>query len=548
MNLCKNFLVLLFCSLFWFLPSKALNFLSVFNNHEKINATEDCSRVKINKLLDKNKLNYNSQMSLASLCQESPEECKNKGLFFKLNPNLILQNGEHVLRVFMKLVQQGHLEIRALILEALEQKNLAPHAVGKGNGDFALDILQTSDRELWRLLLGHKNFNPNNRYGSQLVPLATELIKSRNYEAVHCIFTHPRFSNEMVDSDSRRPGYYILEYYKNGADRKLFLAFMGNNVAAWKLRGLGLCDARKFDIFFRRIMRVDESRLMLFKKYVESLLVWHEVDQPEKNAWIPIKKWFDSERLEGKIYINNYFTQGALGVLTHYGIAREKVVNNIDLMKLWSIRRPADLQSISLANLLAVYKTHQVKHEGICSLCLGAAQIWYKTSVWCDHIFDQQCLLAYLLSADPNKDLLCPSRNCPVSIPPSLYLALSSDIIKDDAAFKRLEQAYKERLSYHEARRKEIGESVPNLLQCSSCERPFIYENSLTRYRRVTCPGCKTPRVLDVENNQNPFTVNNARGEWGQCSSCKAVVEKIDGCNNIACPNCRKVTSFIRFK
>lgn len=536
-------LAVVLVTFFSFLPALGLNFTRWGSKKYEMVGSEVMPE-KITKMLDKSSLSKKKQRTLASYCEKYPADCTNRRLFTKIDPNLLFDNGDAVLREYLRHLQTGEAEFAALISEAFKNKALNPHLKSNGDGDLALDILRGDDFELIKALVTHESFDPNYRYGNTLVPLATQLIQSKSYKALDFVLKHQKFANDVADNDHNRPGLYLLE---DSAHCDQFAAFMGTSLINWNLSGLGLNNANRLDILLQFVLKNEEDRLFIFKKYIEQILLPHEVLEPaQKDAFSAVSLLFGLKDLGSVVYIDKSFMQQALRLLVSYSLLKDRMENNVHPSVFWSEDAIRELSTANIASVRKAYQEHLVtKHEKACTLCLEEDDgTWIKTSKWCDHASCSKCWLGFVEAVDEKKDTVCPVRDCGVLVPPSLYLALTAEVLEDDNGNQSLQDAYERQFVHHRTFRQAMIEGVPNLKTCTACNINFIYDNKLPKPRKLACPACKALHII-TDGPNGKFTSITTTGTWGYCSECKTLIDKPEGCNAVSCVVCQKGTTFI---
>lgn len=537
-------MLLTFCA-FW--PALGLN-ISMFGGKKFSYVGDTTEEESFVKLLSQDCLSIKKQQRLALLCEIFPSSCIDRSLYSKINPNLHLSNGDNVLRLYLKRFQKGQIEFAPLLIEALEHPALNPHQLNSFGGDFALDILKGQEPKFVALLLAHKNFNPNTRYGKSNVPLAAELIVAKNFKALKMICKHPKFDNSVSDYQHIRPGYYLINDKINKYNRKRFRVFMGTELAQWNLCGLGLADAHVLDNLLQFVLRNNEERMLVLKKYIEQIMLRHEVEAPEHaNSFKPIAILFGLDDSKRNIYIDESFTYQALVMLGKYGLLKADIKDDIYPSMFWLENTIKDLNIATVTEAREAHQGHKAhKHDKNCSVCLGRYKgTWFKSSTWCDHSICSPCFFACVGSATDKEEMICPARGCKVTIPPSLYLALSVEQFASDDQFTHLLEDYRGRILYHNDHCRSVLESVSNLKTCASCKLDFICNQKLPSPRKLFCPDCKALQVISPNPERIDLTHISVRGVWGYCDRCKNIIDKTAGCEGIYCVVCRANTTFI---
>lgn len=537
-------LAIILLSFLSFYPASGMYF-SLLGSKKYYHVGDQVDAAEIAKLLGKSRLSKNKQIRLAFYCEKFPSACTKKLIFTKMDPNLKFENGDSVLRSYVKLLQNGMSEFAPLIEEAFNNQALNPHLISSVQEDLALDILRNSDYKLTQILLAHRHFNPNQCYGSLNEPLASLLIKSKNYNALDFVLAHKSFDNKVADASGIRPGFYLLMDYSQQKNR--FFAFMGTQLATWNLIGLGLYEHRQLNILLQDIFKIKEDRLLIFKKYVEQIVLWNEVNPLEHaNGMQVLVSLLGLDALGSKVYIDNDFMQQALTMLVDYGLIQNNIENDIHPSRFWSKDSILDLSETNIPSIRKAFKCHYTgSHEKICTICLEENEgAWFKSSRSCEHAICSKCWLELLVSHTYEEDLVCPARNCGVIVPPSLYLALNVKVLDDDVAYESLLKAYRAQLCYYQRKHQKFLEGVPNLRTCTQCKANFMFDIKLAKPRKLLCPQCKTLHVVtdDAKNELSPITLD---GIWGYCNECKTVIDKRSGCDGIYCLICKKGTTFI---
>jgi len=466
---------------------------------------------RINKIISKQNISNEKQIELATLCLSYPIECQAKNLFQKISPNLLIAND----KIFVRELLSDDANHRVLLKEALKQAALNPHLRNGNENDLALGILHIEDTELIRDLINHPRFYPNTRYGPSLYPLVSKLFIAKKIESVFMVMRHKNFSSKVADINNIRPGYHMLANSSAGFSSGCFLAFMGPNLSAWNMRGLGLNIKEHLDYLLRIVLQNNTDRLLIFNKIIRHLYLPQEGFVYDKKIHHTIKELLSYDKDFGSFaYIDKEFTYKAYALMTNYRLLTEKDEDGVLKYPCWHHRSKNDLGDINAASIKSAQCRHQVENDNdACAMCSEkTTSAKFKTSLWCDHASCADCLINYVSSLKDGQELKCPSPECIFSAPPSLLLALTTVHPDSDDEFLKLKKVYRDCRQLQKKITEETLEAIPaGCARCPKCDATIVLNINKTHKRTIACSVCKNKLVITTGKDKGPVPLTASK-------------------------------------
>ena len=506
----------------------------------------------IDRLLRVYRLNDNQKLDLATRCLKDPEACSERNIFQKISVNFIFPDGQSFAHKIFNLIQSSPLNSSLwlkLMNEALNDKSLNPHIKNSAHdqNDLALDVFKSSQQNIIKKLFTHENFNPNTCYGAENHSLATKLVLSMKYDNFLILLKHRFFDPDLSDTKHYRPGYYLLTQNMPGY-RDLFIAFMGSDLEKWNMSNLGLSKPAHFDLLFKNILQNDKDRLIVFKLIITQLCLWHE--NIKCFSYSHMKKIIGSTFLDEsddyKIYININFTQGAVKILSQFGILKELTSEN-DARRIdyWSPESKRDFKKYNNYVISSSRMKHFVDNKiKKCELCLRSDTTLIKSSPWCGHGVCSNCWTDYCDAHKKNKEMLCPHPTCSILLAPSLFIALYAHQ-NDDSKSDAIINSYQANRKLQQKIAQKALEKIPGFIQCPKCHKNLVLNPDIEKSRVIKCT-CSSKFLIHghLAGGLLPFDMFQHLGE---CCECKNLVDKrgVSNNENIYCPLCKKNTKWL---